>query len=112
MARTGISSTRLSRVGVMALTPTTELDPVNGNYADNDGATLLHMENTAGAARDVTILIPTDVDMDLPVTSRTYTLSAGQIGLVGLFPRETYGGQLLVDVDGADVMVIAVSVRQ
>lgn len=111
MARASITTVRLTRTAFTVDPTPTTLDSVNGNYAVNDGATFLQLTNGAVVSRDVTVLVPEDVDADLPVTPRTYTLSAGQTGKTGIFPRETYGSQLLVDVSGASVTVIAFSVR-
>jgi len=98
----------------MAFTPDptpTVLDSVAGNYVLNDGATFLRLNNTALVARTVSVEVPEDVDANLPVTSRTFTLSAGQVGMTGIFPREIYGSQLLVDVSGAGVQAVANSIR-
>jgi hypothetical protein len=111
MARALIQFARLTRTAI-TLTPTaTTLDNVNGNYSANDGATFLELNNGSAGTRTVSVEVPEDVDSDLPVSSRTYTLLAGQVGKTGIFPREVYGSQLLVDVSGTGVTGIAYSTR-
>ncbi len=111
MARAAIVFIRLNRT-VFTPNPTpTTLDSVNGNFQLNDGASFLELDNTSGVTRIVSVEVPEDVDQNLPVTSRSYTLNAGQVGKTGIYPREVYGSQLLVDVDGAGVTAVAYSVR-
>lgn len=111
MARAVIVRVQLNRFAfTLAPTPTV-LDNVNFNYVANDGATLLWLSNGSGSTRTVTVEVPGNVDVDLPVTSRTYSLSAGQAGFTGVFPRAIYGSQILVDVSGATVSAIAYSTR-
>ncbi len=111
MARASITSIRLTRTALAALTPATTLDSTDGNYVNNDGATFLYLDNTSIGSRTVTVLVPEDIDQNLAVTPRTFVLSAGQIGMTGTFPRTIYGGQILVDVSGTGVDAIAYSVR-
>lgn len=111
MARASITFIRLTRTALGAVTSTTVLDSANGNYVTNDGATFFYLENTDIVSRTVSVLVPEDVDQNLAVASRTFVLSAGQVGLTGTFPREIYGGQILVDVSGAGVEAVAYSVR-
>lgn len=111
MARAVITFVRLTRV-VFTPDPTaTTLDSVNGNYVLNDGATFLQLNNTSGTTKTVSVEVPEDVDQDLAVQSRTYSLNAGQVGKTGIYPREVYGSQLLVDVSGTGVTAVAFSVR-
>jgi hypothetical protein len=62
-------------------------------------------------SRTVSVEVPTDVDEDLPVTSRVYTVAAGATGKTAFFPRQVYGDQLLVDVSGGTVTCTAYSCR-
>jgi hypothetical protein len=111
MARSIIQFVRLTRVAFSVNPTATTLDNVNGNFSANDGGTFLELNNTAGATRTVSVEVPGDVDADLPVSSRTFTLLAGQVGKTGVFPREVYGSQLLVDVSGTGVTAVAYSIR-
>lgn len=111
MARASIVKVQLTRTQLTLAPTPTVLDSANGNYVQNDGSTLLWLSNGAGVTRTVSVEVPEDVDADLPVTARTYTLSAGQAGYTGIFPREIYGAQLLVDVSGATVSAVAYSTR-
>lgn len=111
MARQLITMVRITRaVFTPDPTPTT-LSATDGNYVLNDGATILQLTNGSGSSRTVSVRVPEGVDIDLAVTSRTYALSNGQTGKVGIFPREVYGSQLLVDVSGTGVTAVALSVR-
>jgi hypothetical protein len=111
VARASIVFVRLTRTAFTANPTPTTLDNVNGNFVLNDGATFLELTNSSGATRTVSVEIPEQVDQNLPVTSRTYTLSNGQVGKVGIYSRERYGGQLLVDVSGTGVTCVAYSIR-
>lgn len=111
MARALIVTVQLTRTALTLPPTATVLDSVNGNYCQNDGATFLWLSNGAGVTRTVSVEVPEDVDADLPVSSRTFTLLAGQAGYTGIFPRQIYGSQLLVDVSGATVSAVAYSTR-
>lgn len=111
MARAAIVFVRLDRHVFTANPTPTTLDAVNGNFVLNDGATFFELTNGAGVPRTVSVEVPEQVDQNLPVTSRTYTLNAGQVGKTGIYPREVYGSQLLVDVSGASVTCVAYSIR-
>lgn len=111
MARGLIQFVRLTRTAI-TLTPTaTTLDNVNGNYVANDGSTFLELNNASGGTRTVSVEVPEQVDQNLAVASRTYTLLNGQVGKTGIFPREVYGSQILVDVSGTGVTAVAYSTR-
>lgn len=111
MARAAITFVRLDRHVFTPNPVATTLDSVNGNFALNDGASFLELNNTALVSRTISVEVPEQVDQNLPVTSRTYTLNAGQVGKTGIYPREVYGSQLLVDVSGAGVQCVVYSVR-
>jgi len=111
VARVLIQFARLTRTAItLPPTPTT-LDNVNGNYVTNDGSTFLEISNASGSTRTVSVEVPEAVDQNLTVANRTFTLLNGQTGKTGIFPREVYGGQLLVDVSGTGVTAIAYSTR-
>lgn len=111
MARASIELIRLDRTVFTVNGTGTTLDSVNGNFVLNDGATFLEFHNTSGSTRTVSVAVPGDVDEDLVVGSRTYTVLNGQTGKTAFFPRQTYGGELLVDVSGSAVSTVAYSCR-
>ncbi len=111
MARTAIQLIVLDRTVFTTNGTGANLDNVNGSVVNNDGATFLELHNTSGSTRTVTVEVPGDVDEDLPVTGRVYTVLAGATGKTGTFPRQTYGEQLLVDVSGGSVNCVAYSTR-
>lgn len=110
MARADIVTVTLTRLVFQDDPTPTTLSSVNGNVTHNNSATFLELHNTSGGSRDVMVLVPTDVDVDLAVTARTYTLAAGESGKTGTFPVEVYGSQLLVDVSGTGVTAVAFTV--
>lgn len=111
MARAVITLARLTRTTFTPNPTATTLDSVNFNYVNNDGGTFLELNNTSGVTRTVSVEVPEQVDQNLPVSSRTYSLNAGQVGKTGIYPREIYGATLLVDVSGAGVTAVAYSIR-
>jgi len=111
VARVLIQFARLTRTAITLPPTATTLDSVNGNFVTNDGSTFLELNNASGGTRTVSVQVPEQVDQNLAVTSRSYTLLNGQVGKTGIFPREVYGGQLLVDVSGTGVTAVAYSTR-
>lgn len=107
MARTLITPAAVTRTGVSEPTEATG-DVANGNYVPNDGVTILRVRNSNGAstARTLTMRVNTLVD-GLAVTSRTVTVAAAGIKYIGPFPVATYGTQLLLDPDNAELKIIA-----
>lgn len=111
MARAAISVIHLTRM-VFTVNPTgTTLSNTLGNYADNDGGTFLELNNASGGTRTVSVEVPANVDANLPVGSRTFTLTNGQVGKTGIFPIDVYGAQLIVDVSGTGVTATAFTIR-
>jgi hypothetical protein len=114
MARAPISVVRLTRTNIVEIDPATDgavLDDTDGNVVTNDGATIFMFFNDAGAPATVEVLVPAGVDQDLTVSPRTYVLDDQAIYLTGYFPIETYGSQLLVDVDVAGVQAAPFTFR-
>jgi hypothetical protein len=111
MARASIQLIRLDRTTFTANGSGSTLDSVNGSTVLNDGATFLELHNTSGSTRTVSVEIPDDVDEDLTVSPRVYTVANGATGKTAFFPRQTYGPQLLVDVSGTGVTATAYSCR-
>jgi hypothetical protein len=62
--------------------------------------------NGAATARTVTFLLAGAVDGQ-SVTPRTKELAAGETWMLGPWPANMYSGQLLIDVDHADLKIAA-----
>jgi hypothetical protein len=107
MARTLVTPLVITRTGVSEPTESTG-DVSNGNYVPNDGNTVLRIRNANGAstARTLTIRVTSLID-GLAVTSRTVTVAAAGIKYAGPFPVATYGTQLLLDPDNAELRIVA-----
>lgn len=113
MARTLIPVKPMSR-RVPVVPVATISDATNDMYFVNDGATWLEVGNVNAAGRDFTIETPYQVDLDLPVNDRTFTVP----GLttvpvrVGPWPREIYGETVFVTMPaltGTDLRFYAYS---
>jgi hypothetical protein len=107
MARALISPVAVTRAGVAPPAETTG-DPVNFHYVPNDGATYLLVRNSNGAstARVLTVRVATLIDGQA-VASRTYSIAAGASRYIGPFDVATYGTQLLLDPDNAELRMSA-----
>lgn len=110
----GRTSTTVTTVNRSALTafpaPSVAGDAVNGNVSPNDGATMLAVLNSDGAAtHGLTVAVVSGVD-GLTAGPRPYTLPiSASVQLVGPFPVQFYGSQLLWNVDSAQLKVAAYS---
>lgn len=82
-------------------------DTANGNYADNDGATVIYLANGA-STRTLTVTSP-DTVYGLAVADKVYSLTANQFDFVGPFPLETFGPQLLLDFSANDLKFLVFS---
>jgi len=82
-------------------------DTSNGNYADNDGATVVYLANGANT-RTLTVTSP-DTVYGLAVADKVYTVTANQFGIAGPFPLETFGPQLLLDFSATDLKFLVFS---
>lgn len=108
MPRVNIPVTQATRAGV-TLTSTTG-DPVNNHYIANDGKTGVIVENSGSTvARTVTFRISRKVDGQA-VTPRAETLAVGERQLFGPFDINEYGGNLLIDVDHAELKITPVRI--
>lgn len=110
MARGLITPTAVTRAGVAPPAETTG-DATNFHYVPNDGSTILLVRNSNGAstARVLTVRIATVVDGQA-VTSRTYSIAAAASRYIGPFDVATYGAQLLLDPDNAELKILALQV--
>lgn len=105
--RTLLTVASVSRAALTALpAPTVAGDVSNGNVCANDGATLLAILNGDGAAtHTLTVQVAAGVD-GLTAGPRQYTLPISTVTqIVGPFPLQFYGTQLLIGVDNANVKI-------
>ncbi len=86
-------------------------DVANGNYAPNDGATLIFVHNNNGSSsRTVTVTTPGTVGQGLAIADETYTFALNEFGFIGPFPQSIFGPQLLIDVSANDCKLLLFSV--
>lgn len=109
--RTPTSVTSVSRTALTAFpTPTAAGDVANGNVSPNDGATFLAVVSGDASSHGLTVTVVNGVD-GLTAGPRPYTVpgSASGVQIVGPFPIQYYGSQLLWNVDSAQLKVAAYS---
>jgi hypothetical protein len=106
--RTPKSVTSVSRTGLTAFpAPSVAGDAGNGNVSPNDGATFLAVLNgDAAATHDLSVQAASGVD-GLVAATRVYTIpvSASGTQIVGPFPVQYYGSQLLWNVGSSQLKV-------
>ena len=106
--RTPINVISVSRLVLTAFPqPSVAGDVTNGNVTLNDGATMLAVFNADGAApHNLTVQVASGVD-GLIAGPRPYAIPASASGtqIVGPFPIQFYGSQLLWNVDNANLKV-------
>lgn len=103
MARTIIPVQAMNRRVLVVPVPVNS-DAANDMFFVNDGATWLEVGNVnGGVARAFTIESPYNVDLDLSVADRTFTIPAATTvpQKVGPWPREIYGETVFVTMDAA-----------
>lgn len=107
MPRADLTVTAISRTGVAPPAETTG-DPVNNHTVNNDGSVFLlaRNSNSGSTARTVTVHVNKTIDGQA-VASKTYSIPASSSLYIGPFPPETYGADLLVDVDNAELKLSA-----
>lgn len=92
-------------------TPGIAMDVANGNVAENDGYTFAALTLSGGVARTVTLAVPAGVDVDLLVSSRTYSLPSNGVYRTGVFPVSVYGPSLLLNASGTGVAIQLFTLR-
>jgi hypothetical protein len=113
VARTLIPVKAMNRRALVVPVPTIS-DATNDMYFVNDGATWLEVGNVNAAGRDFTIETPYQVDLDLVIADRIFTvpgLTTVPV-LVGPWPREIYGETVFVTMPaltGTDLRFYAYS---
>jgi len=90
--------------------PSVAGDVANGNVSPNDGATFLAVLSGDASSHGLTVTVASGVD-GLTAGPRPYTIpgSASGTQIVGPFPLQFYGSQLLWNVDSAQLKVAAYS---
>jgi hypothetical protein len=109
--RTFLAAASVSRLVLTAFpVPSVAGDVANGNVSPNDGATMLAVVSGDTNPHGLTVMVASGVD-GLTAGPRPYTIpgSASGTQLVGPFPVQFYGSQLLWNVDSAQLKVAAYS---
>ena len=101
MPRVNVPVNQISRTGIKNsdVTPVTG-DSTNNHTVLNNGSNWIEAKNTNGGstAHTVTVHISETVDGQA-VTSKTYSVPAGDTMRIGPWPVKTYGSSVLVDVN-------------
>lgn len=109
MPRVSVPVTQITRAGVAAPTEVTG-DPVNNHTVPNNGKMLLLVRNSGSTvARTVTLRLPGLTDGQA-VTPRTVSVPLSTSRYIGPFPTGDYGSALQVDVDNAELKLIALAI--
>ncbi|MET9729708.1 hypothetical protein ABZZ79_03275 [Streptomyces sp. NPDC006458] len=109
MPRTAVPVTQITRAGVAAPAETNG-DPVNNHVIPNNGRMLLLVRNSGSTvARTVTLRLPGLHDGQ-SITPRTVSVPQSASRYIGPFPTDSYGSQLQVDVDNAELKLIALGI--
>lgn len=105
--RTPTSVAGVSRTALTAFpAPSVAGDVTNGNVSPNDGATFLAVLSGDTNPHGLTVTVVNGVD-GLTAGPRAYTVpgSASGTQIVGPFPLQFYGSQILWNVDSAQLKV-------
>jgi hypothetical protein len=106
MPRTVVPVTALARTGVAAPTEQNG-DITNGHVVANSGRTEIVVRNAdAAGAHSVTFVTPGTVD-GLAVADRTVSIPISSTVRFGRLPTGVYGSQLGIDVDSAQLKLLA-----
>ncbi|MFE9684166.1 hypothetical protein [Streptomyces sp. NPDC006285] len=105
MPRVTIPVTQINRAGVVAPTETNG-DATNNHVVANNGRVWLEVRNSGAVSRTVTFRFPGLTDGQ-SVTPRTASIAASVTKRFGPFPTGDYGAQLQVDVDNAELKLLA-----
>lgn len=106
MPRVNVPVTAISRAGVAAPTEVTG-DATNNHVVQNDGRMVLLVRNSGSTvARTVTLRLAPMHDGQ-GVTPRTVSIAQSTSRYIGPFPTGDYGSLLQVDVDNAELKLLA-----
>ncbi|MET9550545.1 hypothetical protein ABZY36_35370 [Streptomyces sp. NPDC006627] len=106
MPRVPVPVTQITRAGV---TPPTEVngDATNHHVVQNNGRVILLVRNSGSTvSRTVTLRIPNIIDGQ-GVTPKTVSIAQSTSKYIGPFPTDSYGSSLQVDVDNAELKLLA-----
>jgi hypothetical protein len=111
VARTALTLLTADRDGVSIADAALTDANTDGHSFENDGATVLVIQNTNGAGRTLTIKTPGVVDGDLAIAERTISVAATTGRLItATFPRTIYNqtdGTVHVDVSATAGLKLA-----
>lgn len=105
--RTLLPANFITRFSLVSVSLSLAADVVNGNFTPNDGATIFVVLNLdAVATHTLTIQVASGVD-GLTAGPRSYTIPVNSAGsqLVGPWPIQYYGSQLLWNGDSTQLRV-------
>lgn len=106
MPRVAVPVTQITRAGVAAPAEANG-DPVNNHTVPNNGKMFLEVRNSGSTvARTVTFRFPGSIDGQ-PVTPRAVSIPISSTRRFGPFPTGDYGSALQVDVDNAELKLLA-----
>ncbi|WP_405925428.1 hypothetical protein [Streptomyces sp. NBC_00035] len=106
MPRVAVPVTQITRAGVAAPTETNG-DATNNHSVANNGRMVLLVRNSGSTvARTVTLRLPGLTDGQA-ITPRTVSIAQATSRYIGPFPTGDYGDSLLVDVDNAELKLLA-----
>lgn len=107
MARAVLTVTDITRAGIAPPSETTG-NPTDNHLLPNDGRTFLLVRNANGSstARTLTVRLQGSVDGQ-GITPKTYSIAAGASRYIGPFDTSRYGTSTQVDVDNAELRLIA-----
>jgi hypothetical protein len=104
--RTPLTVTAISRFATVSFTLAVFADAANGNVCPNDGATFLSVFNNDSSIHNLTVQVVSGVD-GLTAGPRSYAIpvTPGPTQLVGPYPLQWYGAQLLLNADSALIKI-------
>ncbi|MEU2724064.1 hypothetical protein [Streptomyces smyrnaeus] len=108
MPRTTLTATQAVRAGVV-LPAAVAGDAVNGNAIQNDGRTVLLVNNTGVSSHDITFHTTRSID-GLAAPTRVEAIPASETQVIGPFPPADYGSTLNIDVADAELTIQAIRV--
>ncbi|MDX3455057.1 hypothetical protein PV396_24470 [Streptomyces sp. ME02-8801-2C] len=109
MPRVNVPVTQITRAGVAAPTEVTG-DATNNHVVANNGRMVLLVRNSGSTvSRTVTLRLPGLTDGQA-VTPRTVSIAQSTSRYIGPFPTGDYSSLLQVDVDNAELKLLAFGV--
>jgi len=81
-------------------------DATNNHTVANDGRVVIFARNSGAVTRTPTVEFP-DTHDGQAITPKSYPITAGVTKAIGPFPVHLYGTSLLLNVDHAEVKLLA-----